>query len=229
MTMPKEFAAFEIRRTGQSGGSLTNGLIHHWDLESDYDDDVGGTAWTLDAQGGASFVAGGTDSKNVADFSSGQYADRYVAGWDGTSDEKYTISVWIQPTTIDSTNQYYFSWGDDLSDPNDGIIFQRIRDSQHLSWVMDAADASALPSWNTTNTAATWYHVVQTVDMNADEHKLYVNGTLLDTNTTALSSIKTGTFPRSLDIGHDPAKCGHSTGATTMTGVQWDMNSNGAT
>ena len=91
----------------------------------------------------------------------------------------FSLVAWINPTTIDTSDQRTFmsKWGGATSDR--AFRFE-IEKDKTITVLLDGASANINSS--TVLATDTWYHVVLTVSQSADEVRLYVNGVQEDAN-----------------------------------------------
>jgi hypothetical protein len=107
------------------------------------------------------------------------------------TDESFTIAAWVRLddvsgyqtiAAIDGTNVSPFFLG---TNGSNGFRFAHVES--------DSTTGTFVVANGGTATANTWYHVAGVYDKQAGTIKLYVNGTLVDTQTTGASWTATGT------------------------------------
>ena len=118
---------------------------------------------------------------------------RYLNNTDST-----TIEFWVNFSSLPTTGQSYYmmSIGDSDITSYDPPFLVFINEFHTITFQINSIEAGSLGcSTTTTFSAGTWYHLAFTYDPSTDEGKLYVDGTLEDTETFIglAETIETGT------------------------------------
>ncbi len=184
--------------SGTYMNNLQYGNTNYYGLNSDAADAIGsasGTATNVTFQSG--------DGRDYAYFdSSNSYIDLGQSsnmGFGGTDD--FTISAWVKPDNISMTaGQIFGSIVTGATSPQKSGIHLFVNQGNLLFWIgggnVSESTTYALPA----EFAGSWNHVI--VSRSGTEIKLYVNGSLVTTNTVAsVYDIDSGTSWHKYGIG----------------------------
>jgi hypothetical protein len=189
-------------RFASAGGTPTP--LHWWDLDSLTITDQGnGTTFDLDDVGTGVSVGGtvapdGGASIDLQNTTSNDYLENTGGGniaWDGATDNM-SVAIWGRADTLSSVGNMLMNWRAASTSIINTIFFQNLATDAYTAVISDDADTVNV----TTTTAptyanATWFHLVQTMDVATGDHKLYINGVLRDTNNFSYTGVPTEAVP----------------------------------
>lgn len=176
--------------------------LHWWDLDDNTttggtggrsDQGGGSNDMTLTSAGSPLVTADAPDGGNSLEFEAAS-EHLYTSSdfeWDG-SGEAFSSSIWFKVETKSSSNNFLVSWRDAATNATDDRLFNiyvpnstEVVDS--FTFDNDETTPVLLPATGTTDVVPAspeWFHAVLTFD-GVDTSRLYVNGTLEDTQTDA--------------------------------------------
>lgn len=171
---------------------LGNGLLGYWPLDEtatpalDYSGNNNNGTWT-----GSPSSIKGEFARAINLNGSTQYVNMTSpAAYNLTN--SISLSAWVKPTSVNSTNQTIAGWG---GTGNDGYKIY-MTNTNKFSLFTNGGEVVG----STTPVNGTWYHVTGTIDASGTVGSIYVNGKLENSGTVAISA---GTGP--FLIGRNPS------------------------
>lgn len=121
-------------------------------------------------------VISSSTSDNYMQFDGSDDYARTVANF-ATPTTEYSISLWVNPTTIQANDRTILSKYYDGSTRD----FELYTNNQNLQFLSSFNNVHRLMNVNGTWSAGNWYHVVVTIK--SGEQKMYLNNSLVDSDT----------------------------------------------
>lgn len=209
--------------TLSSSSGLSESPAHWWDLDDDgvWADSVGG--WSLTESSTVSVVSSGPNGQDVADLNGTSYLTRTNVAWDGVGNPR-SFSVWFYADAVASIGNWVFSWRSETEGNRIMDVFVFNASTDYIRCLFDGASGAAdLGSSSVSPVSPSqWYHVVGTTN-GSNSHKLYVNGALVDTDTTSIGNVTGSSHPFAIGAAawNKALATQKHNGQVTMLGV-WD-------
>jgi hypothetical protein len=170
--------------------SLLNGLLHYWDLDTTSWTDSHGS-WNLtsrkDAGGSDPSInnTGGPDGGKCLVLDGTNYLDRTDVAWDGSGSAR-SLQIWARYTSLSATGNWLLNHrGDGVANNLHQLVFSTTSGATRFN----CSDGTTLAgAGDDAHASSTWYHILGTTN-GTNRHRIYLNGSLGQEVTTALSGI----------------------------------------